>query len=319
MEISEPRLRNLLRQAERNAENGKLAAAEMLYRQIIEEAPTADAAWVGLARVLFDPAEKQAAYEQALALNPDNQIAAAALSGEDVAPSPETEETQTPAPVRETTESHSRATESTTINVDRPIAPNKWEVVGELSAQARESYIGQPATETYELFCYRHPDRPTSLRCYNCNRPICIKCANKTPVGYICPECMREAEDTFFNNRSIDYLIAAAVSLPLSILVGFLLIYVLGGGFGFFYYIILFFVSGAVGGFIGRITKRAIGNRRGRYLPHLVVAMMVLGVLIPAFPIFLVALMGQVGALLGLAGPAIYLFVGGGAAYWQMR
>ncbi len=313
MEISGPRLRNLLRQAERNAENGKFAAAEMLYRQIIEEAPSADAAWVGLARVLFDPAEKRAAYERALALNPDNTAAAAALAGEEEKPLTLTEDVA------------STATQETAASRVKEALPaestgrNKWEVVGETSGQAEGSYIEGPLAETHELFCYRHPDRPTSLRCYNCNRPICMRCANKTPVGYICPECMREAEDTFFNNRFLDYVIAAAVSLPLSMLIGFLLIYVLQGGFGFFYYIILFMVSGAVGGFIGRVTKRAIGNRRGRYLPHLVVAMMVLGVLIPAFPIFLAVLMGQFGSLLALAGPAIYLFVGGGAAYWQMR
>lgn len=313
MEISEPRLRNLLRQAEWNAENGKLAAAETLYRQIIEEAPSADAAWVGLARVLFDPAEKQAAYEQALALNPDNTAASAALAGEEEKPSiPAEDEESSAAP--ETAASH-----AIEVSPIESAQQNKWEVVGEIAEPAEGSYIERPLAETHELFCYRHPDRPTSLRCYNCNRPICMRCANKTPVGYICPECMREAEDTFFNNRSLDYVIAAAVSLPLSILIGFLLIYVLRGGFGFFYYIILFLVSGAVGGFIGRVTKRAIGNRRGRYLPHLVVAMMVLGVLIPAFPIFLAVLMGQFGTLLALAGPAIYLFVGGGAAYWQMR
>ncbi len=88
---------------------------------------------------------------------------------------------------------------------------------------------------------------------------------------------------------------------------------------GLLFFLLIFFISGAIGGFIGRITKRAIGGRRGRYLPVLVVVMMVLGVVIPALPLLLGILSGSVGGLLGLLGPGIYLFVGASAAYWQMR
>ncbi|MBX7253436.1 MAG: B-box zinc finger protein, partial [Candidatus Promineofilum sp.] len=168
----------------------------------------------------------------------------------------------------------------------------------------------------YTLVCYRHPQRMTSLRCYNCNRPICIQCANKTPVGYICPECQRQAEDAFYNAKPSDYLIAAVVSLPISLVVGLLLVTL---GRNMLFYLLIFFISGAVGSFIGRITKRAIGGRRGRYLPGLVVAMMFIGVLIPVLPLLLAILGGSAGALLALIGPGIYLFVGASAAYWQMR
>ena len=69
-----------------------------------------------------------------------------------------------------------------------------------------------------ELFCYRHPNRSTSLRCYKCNKPICSECTVKTPVGYLCPDCHREAEDAFFNDKATDYLLALLVALPLSLL-----------------------------------------------------------------------------------------------------
>ena len=85
------------------------------------------------------------------------------------------------------------------------------------------------------------------------------------------------------------------------------------------YYILIFFASGAVGSFIGRITKRAIGGRRGRYLPGLVVAMMILVVVIPALPFLLAILVGDLRVLGQLLGPGIYLFVAASAAYWQMR
>ncbi|CUS02846.2 putative Tetratricopeptide TPR_2 repeat protein [Candidatus Promineifilum breve] len=294
MMITDPRLRTLLTQAERNASYGKNAAAESMYRQILSDAPDVAEAWAGLAAVVGDPAEKRAAYERALALAPDMPAAVAGLARLDGRPvPPEVEAALAP------------------VEVVKAAAPPE-------AATSLERALGvpgeaKPEAAAYELVCYRHPDRPTSLRCYNCNRPICISCANKTPVGYICPECQRDAEDAFFNSRPIDYLVAALVSLPISLLAGYLMTRFAGGMFVFF--LLIFFISGAVGGFIGRITKRAIGGRRGRYLPALVVAMMVLGV---AIPVFLGFLTGMVG-LFNLIGPAIYLFVGASAAYWQMR
>jgi len=289
-QIRDPRLRTLLTQAERNANYGKNAAAEMMYRQIIDEAPEAEDAWLGLARVTGDPAEKRAAYERALALAPENPAAVAGLAVLD----------------------------------GRPVPPEAAAALAALEPAAEEPRpsritVAEPAPvaaaeeAAYTLTCYRHPERTTSLRCYNCNRPICISCAKKTPVGYICPDCQRQAEDAFYNSRPLDYLVAALVSLPISLLVGFLLIRFFVGSF--FFFLIVFFISGAVGGFIGRVTKRAIGGRRGRYLPGLVVAMMVLGVALPAGLVFLLGGL-NLFALLGLG---IFLFVAGGAAYWQMR
>ncbi len=283
-------MRTLLTQAERNANYGKNAAAEMMYRQIIDEAPEAEDAWLGLARVTGDPAEKRAAYERALALAPENPAAVAGLAVLDGRPVP-----PEAAAALAALEPPAEEPRPSTITVAEP-AP---------VAAAEEA--------AYTLTCYRHPERTTSLRCYNCNRPICISCAKKTPVGYICPDCQRQAEDAFYNSRPLDYLVAALVSLPISLLVGFLLIRFFVGSF--FFFLIVFFISGAVGGFIGRVTKRAIGGRRGRYLPGLVVAMMVLGVALPAGLVFLLGGL-NLFALLGLG---IFLFVAGGAAYWQMR
>lgn len=295
MAIKEPRLRSLLTQAERNASYGKNAAAETIYRQILDEAPNAEEAWLGLAQVINDPAEKRAAYERALELEPEMPAAIAGLAVLDGRPIP---------PEVEAALAAEAAAEA---EAQRP-APL-------LVAESEPEEGHEPAA--YELVCYRHPDRSTSLRCYNCDRPICISCANKTPVGYICPECQREAEDAFFNSKPLDYLIAVLVSLPISLLAGFLMVNFFSRGFLFF--ILIFFISGAVGSFIGRITKRAIGGRRGRYLPGLVVAMMILGVAIPALPILLAILTGNLGGVLALLGPGIYLFVGASAAYWQMR
>ena len=39
------------------------------------------------------------------------------------------------------------------------------------------------------MFCYRHPDRETWLRCGRCDQPICTKCSVMGPVGARCRVC----------------------------------------------------------------------------------------------------------------------------------
>jgi membrane associated rhomboid family serine protease len=40
--------------------------------------------------------------------------------------------------------------------------------------------------------CYRHPRRETGVSCSNCGRPICHECMIVAPVGFRCPECVKE-------------------------------------------------------------------------------------------------------------------------------
>ena len=41
-------------------------------------------------------------------------------------------------------------------------------------------------------YCYRHPDRETGVSCSNCGRPICHECMIPAPVGFRCPECVKQ-------------------------------------------------------------------------------------------------------------------------------
>jgi len=297
MDVRDPRIRSLLRQANKVANAGKRAAAEQLYRQLLEEDSKVAEAWFGLGQVLNDAAEQKAAYQKALALKLDYADAAPALAELRGEPVPEwaeealIEEVEEEEPEMETAVS--------------PPNPNAQE------------HTAVPAAdeEDYELVCYRHPNRPTSLRCYNCGKPICSSCAIKTPVGYSCPDCIREKEDIFFNAKPTDYIIAPAIGLVLSLVAGYLVArFSLGGGF--FTYIILFFVGGFVGRIIGQLSKQAIGRRRGRYLPQIMVLMLILGTAVWLLPYIL---LGGFGSLILFLGPGIFLFVAGGALYSYMK
>ena len=287
MEIQDPRLRSLLRQADKVRDSGKRAAAEQLYRQLIEEGPDVAEAWYGLGRVTAVPTEQEAAYEKAVALNPEYAPAVRALAelrGEPVpawAEKPEVEEEA------------------------EAFAPNVVEPVPAAVA----------TTDSYELVCYRHSNRPTSLRCYNCGKPICSSCAVKTPVGYSCPDCIREKEDSFFNAKPLDYVIAPLIGLVLSLVAGYL-VSRFSLGVGFFTYFIMLFVGGIAGRLIGQLSKQAIGRRRGRYLPQVMVAMLILGTAVWLLPSLL---LGGLSSLILFLGPGIFLFVAGGALYAYMK
>lgn len=40
--------------------------------------------------------------------------------------------------------------------------------------------------------CYRHPDRPTYVRCTRCQRPVCPECMRAAAVGHQCVDCVNE-------------------------------------------------------------------------------------------------------------------------------
>jgi hypothetical protein len=300
-----PRIRSLLRQAERNVDGGKNAAAEELYRQILAEAPDSAVAWLGLSSVASNEADRQAAYARAVELDPELVAAA-----EEQKRGGELEADQ-PAlnPANPVTLKHNHQTAETAV------AFAGMEAVAGAGERAQKQ-TQEVVDEDVQFYCYRHPDRSTSLRCYKCNKPICSECTEKTPVGYLCPDCHREAEDAFYNAKPTDYLLAFAVAMPISLLVGWL---VMQFSSGFFFIIIMFFVGGAVGGFIGRITKRVIGQRRGRYIPHLVAACVIGGVLIWALPSIIAGIFFAPGAIFSLIGPGVYLFTAVSAAFYWAR
>jgi hypothetical protein len=130
----------------------------------------------------------------------------------------------------------------------------------------RAVYDGKPlivAPDATEIvYCANHPATETLLRCNKCGKPICIKCARQTPVGYRCNECIHQQQNVYFNALGSDNFIALGVGFLVSAIAapvaGMLL-----GGFGFFGLIIAFVAGSGAGSLLAQIIRRAVGRRRG--------------------------------------------------------
>ena len=329
MAMKSPRVRALLRQAQRTAESGKRAAAQQLYRQILDEEPQTLEAWLGLARVSPDAGERQEALQRALALDPGNSAAskllgegqgagdgkpyaekAAGLEGENEVEDPFA---QSRAWLDEATAR--RRDGATTREAPAPrAAPAKPEPRSTEKRQAPPAKVDVDLDTAPVLTCYRHPQRETALRCITCDRPICTRCATHTPVGYRCPQCIREAQDVFFSANVLDYVLTGVVTLVLAVIAG-----LIAPRLGFF----VIFIGPAAGTLIGRLAFRLGRRRHGRYLPQLVAAMVALGGLLPTvLPMALALLVGaaSLGSLgFGLLWPLVYVFLATSAAYYQVK
>jgi hypothetical protein len=133
-------------------------------------------------------------------------------------------------------------------------------------------------TQTTEtLYCYVHPTRETSLRCNNCNRPICAQCAVRTPTGYRCRECVKGQQKVFNTSEWYDYLSGFIVAALLSAVAAFLVTLI--GGIGFFGWFLIAAGAPTAGVFIAEGVRMVTRKRRSRPLFITVAAGVVLGAL----------------------------------------
>ena len=143
-----------------------------------------------------------------------------------------------------------------------------------------ETELQWPAPGT--LYCYRHPQTETLLRCSRCDNPICIKCALRTSVGHRCPDCLKAHRQRAFNMEPGDLVRAGAVSFGLS-LVLWPLCSILLGFLSFFWilpYIAAVFAGGAAGGGLAQTIRQVVQKRRGPYLKWVTLAGILAGGLI---------------------------------------
>jgi hypothetical protein len=121
------------------------------------------------------------------------------------------------------------------------------------------------------LYCYRHPDRETWVRCGRCDQPICTKCSMQGPVGLRCKTCGTPSRDALASLRPGQVAIGVAIAGGLGAAVGYF-----SSQFGFFMIIIGFFA----GTFVAEGLDRTIGIKRGPRILALAVAGILIGGLI---------------------------------------
>lgn len=176
-------------------------------------------------------------------------------------------------------------------------------------------------TEEDVLYCYNHPKVETRLRCNRCGQPICIKCARRTPVGFRCPQCLQNQQAIFYSATTVDYVLGAAVGLVLSGIAAYIM-----GYLGWFFAI---FLGPIAGGIIAEAVFRVMGRRRGRGTGIMIVACIVLGALIAAFPLLFYILpillqgsaqaLGSMGLMLLGRFNIVYVVLASVAAYARLR
>ncbi|HEY8238783.1 MAG TPA: hypothetical protein VIF63_05050 [Candidatus Limnocylindrales bacterium] len=131
--------------------------------------------------------------------------------------------------------------------------------------------VADPSSETDDdgrMFCYRHPDRETWLRCGRCDQPICTKCSVQGPVGSRCRQCGTVRNDPLTSFTPRQLALAIGVSLVAGAVGGYI-----AGSIGFF--------SIVVGYFAGRITAeavtRVVGFKRGPVMLSIVFGGIIVG------------------------------------------
>jgi len=126
-------------------------------------------------------------------------------------------------------------------------------------------------TEPQPLYCYRHPERETFVRCGRCDQPICMGCAMQGPVGLRCKTCGKLARDALASLRPSQVAIGLLVAAGLSAVVGYF-----GAQFGWFMIVVGFFA----GSVIAEALDRTIGIKRGPRILAIAVTGILVGGLI---------------------------------------
>lgn len=144
-----------------------------------------------------------------------------------------------------------------------------------ISSETPEPQVGEV------LYCANHPETETYLRCNKCGKPICLKCAELTEVGYRCKECIREQQNVFYNAMTSDNWIAFAVAAGITLVAWPIAAYFLKIT-GFFGWIIAILAGSGAGAALAQIIRNSVGRRRGRHIRYFSLAGILVGLLLSA-------------------------------------
>lgn len=165
-------------------------------------------------------------------------------------------------------------------------------------------------TEANTLYCYVHPNRETSLRCNNCERPICASCAVRTPTGYRCKECVKGQLKVFDTSQWYDYILGFIVAAFLSGIASFLVTLI--GNIGFIGWFLIVAGAPTAAVVIAEGIRLVTGRRRSRPL-FITIA---IGVVLGAVPVILFQIITL--NIFGIIFQAIYLFIATPVVYTRL-
>ena len=162
------------------------------------------------------------------------------------------------------------------------------------------------------LYCANHPTVETSLRCNNCEKPICPKCAKLTPTGYRCRDCVRSQQKVFDTAVWYDYPVGFFVAVILAFAGSYVASFL-----GFF----TIFVA-PIAGVIAAEAVRLVTRRRRS--PHLYLTAAA-GAALGSLPLLLLVIFsmllggGHLVGLLGLVWQGLYTFMVTSSFYYRLR
>lgn len=114
------------------------------------------------------------------------------------------------------------------------------------------------------VYCIRHPQRETGLRCVRCNDPICTECMVQAAVGNQCPSCVAIERNPLVQVQTPRLLTAVAAGLGAAVVAG-IVVSVLSNAFGGYFSIILW---AAAGYFLGQAVHIAANRSRAPSLRY---------------------------------------------------
>lgn len=120
-----------------------------------------------------------------------------------------------------------------------------------------------PAEGPEVLKCAFHPQVDTVLRCSQCGRPICVRCATPYPVGQLCPICVRGRRPLYYQTDLLALVTAGGAAVAAAGLAGLLFGLVMRWGFGFWLAILF---GPTVGSVLAQVALWAGRRRRGLFM-----------------------------------------------------
>ena len=163
---------------------------------------------------------------------------------------------------------------------------------------------------TAPIYCANHPGVETSLRCNKCGKPICAKCAVRTPTGYRCKECVRGQLKVFDTALWYDYLLGFATAGILGFLASLLASLV--SSLSFIGWILIIIGAPTAGVTIAEGVRLVTRKHRSRPLFITIAAAVVLG----ALPVIFFQLLS--GNFFSLIFQGIYLFIATPIVYTRL-